>query len=65
MYGVAGCVRSRWERVATDGVMGEEVKRAFDGSLGKVKKAGLEPAKTPSRGPRKEGGGKVKGAIAA
>ena len=65
VYGVARCIRSSGERVATDGVMDEEVKRTSNGSLCKAKKAGLEPAKTPSRGPRREGGGEVKGAIAA
>ena len=67
VYSSARSVRicRRRERVATDGVMDEEMKRASYGSLCKAKEAGLEPAKTPSRGPRREGGGKVKGAKAA
>ena len=61
VHGSARSVRVRRpggrEQVATDGVMDEEMKRASYGSLCKAKEAGLEPAKTPSRGPRREGGG--------
>ena len=67
MYSSARSVRicRRRERVATDGVMDEEMNRTSNGGLCKAKKAGLEPAKTPGRGPRMERGREGEGAIAS